>query len=174
MKKVGDILYYATCHYGEKSIPCPICYTKKFVVVILGNGDEVKIPCNYCVRGIDPPSGYVTEYDYIVKATMFTITGIDVNITEDGEKRTYRSGHYVLDENLCFETEAEALEAAVDIKADLDAKQKQRSDWIKHNKTKSFAWNAGYHLREAKHAQEQLEYHSQMAVLCKEKKKEGI
>ncbi len=31
------------------------------------------------------------------------------------------------------------------------------------------AWAAGYHMREAKRARQQLEYHEQMAQVCKDK-----
>lgn len=169
---IGETVYLATCDYIQMQITCPICYGKRKVILITGNDDQVELPCSYCMRGYDGPFGYVHEYDYVVKGESFTITQIDIEVSCEGEKCRYYSGtHYASDEEL-FATKEEALAAAVAIKAILDEQQRTRTEYIKKDKLKSFAWNAGYHLRAAKEHRKMVEYHDGMAVICKAKGKE--
>ena len=59
---VGDIVFYASNDSREERIPCPVCFGKLQVIVILGNGTEVLVDCGYCGKGYEGPKGYVTKY----------------------------------------------------------------------------------------------------------------
>ncbi len=168
---VGDLVYYAKCRYEQKSIPCPVCFSKREVTLILGNGEPVVLPCNYCAPGYQPPSGFVSEYDYVVEAEPVRIDKIDVEVTREGEHCKYRSACYVYDDQDLFESETEALLRAQEKKAELDKEQVSRVDYLKKSKKASFSWNAGYHLREARRAREEAERHEEKARLCKERAK---
>ncbi len=173
---IGDTIYYATCQNERVSVICPVCHGKLEVTLILGNGDSVILPCDYCGKGYNDPRGYVEEYNYVVTATPFTVTGIEIEQSQNGEKRQYRSGgehcYHIFEENRCFAIEKEALAAAVFIKEQLDKDQSTRSEYLKQDKRKSFSWNAGYHLRQAKDHRRQAEYHEGKAKLCKARSKE--
>lgn len=175
MFNIGDTVYYAAAGNKRIDIPCPICFGKRQVTLILGNGDSVELPCQYCGNGFDTPRGYIEEYEYIAEASPFLITGISINTTESGEKREYRSGsdncYHNLHEDKCFATIEEALQAAISVKETMENEQKTRTEYIKKDKQKSFAWNAGYHMREAKRNRKDAEYHEEKAILCKAKDK---
>jgi hypothetical protein len=47
--------------------------------------------------------------------------------------------------------------------------ERKRADYIKHDKMKSFAWNAGYHLRELKRAEHAAAHHGEHARLCRDR-----
>jgi hypothetical protein len=170
--KVGDSVWYAKCRWEPIRTLCPTCFGKKKVTLILGNGDQVTLPCEGCGRGYDPPSGYVHEYDYVVEPESIVICGMNVSIDGNKEKVDYRGGYgYVYYEDDLFLTREEALAKAQEKKAELENEQRTRSEYIKKEKQKSFSWNANYHMREAKRMRQQAEYHDGKAILCKAKSK---
>jgi len=67
MFKIGDVVYFASAGQRQVDIPCPVCFGKREVTLILGNGDSVELPCDYCGKGYDGPRGYVLEYEYAAK-----------------------------------------------------------------------------------------------------------
>jgi hypothetical protein len=168
---IGDVVYNARCQWVSKQVLCPVCFGKCQVTLILGNDDSVVLPCDYCGKGFDNPTGYVGEYDYVVEAELVTITDIKVEISSDGEKYQYISSYYHYDTENLFIDKEEALARAKELKKLLDEEQQTRVAWIKHDRLKSFSWNAGYHLREAKRNRKDAEYHDQKAILCKQRAK---
>jgi hypothetical protein len=169
---VGDVVYNARCQWASKQTLCPICFGKCQVTLILGNEDSVILPCDYCSRGFEAPTGYISEYDYIVEAERVTITDIKIEISSDGEKYQYISCHQYYDTENLFLDKEEALARAKERKQQLDEEQQTSASWIKHDKLRSFAWNAGYHLREAKRNRKDAEFHDQKAILCKQRAKD--
>ena len=178
MYNVGDIVWVAQFNPRKGvNVPCPVCYTKKVVTLILGNDDRVELPCSYCKSGCEPPSGYVTDYQANNRPKQITIDGMDINKTSTGTKIQYWDGnkscHYVYDEEKVFDTK-EAADEACKIRIEKwQAEQQARADWIKHDKNKSYTWNAGYHMRLVKKYEKDILYHKDMAKLCKDKKKGG-
>lgn len=59
------------------TVPCPVCYGAKAVVVTLGNGDQVTVECAGCGLGYEGPRGYVHSYTYDAHAAPFTIKSVD-------------------------------------------------------------------------------------------------
>lgn len=168
---IGDVVWIA--HYGMQEFhdPCSVCFGKLSVMVILGNGDLVETPCSYCGLGYDAPRGWTTEYRIEPSAEQVTITGREIREGAFTEVMYHGSGGYVYREDVVFKTEDEALVKSEELCAKEIKDRETRTEYIKKDKIKSFAWNAGYHLREAKRLKEQIAYHERMAVLCKEKEK---
>ncbi len=167
--KVGDTVWWAKCRWEVVNILCPTCFGKRQVTLILGNGDSVILPCKGCSPGYEPPSGYISEYDYVSDPEMVSITGMEIEVNGDKEKVRYRSSFNIYDEEELFTEHHEALDKSREKKLKLEEDQRTRAEYIKEDVHKSFSWNARYHIREAKSHREQAEYHGKMAVICKAK-----
>jgi lipoate synthase len=173
---IGDRVWIPRYRQVYTEVQCPVCFGKKLVTVILGNGDEVILPCSNCEHGIGTdPSGTVMEYIVEQRAEPVTITGKEVHEDSDGKKVIYHSsGGYIYYSDKIFETQEEALAESVRL-GEADKKDhEEKAEHIKKDKLKSFAWNAGYHLREAKKNRKDAEYHEHMAVLCKARSKAPV
>jgi len=74
---IGDKVFFveASTNYG-KTVPCPICFGKKFAKIILGDDSIVEIECGGCKHGIDSPSGNMTVWEPYTKVIASTISGI--------------------------------------------------------------------------------------------------
>jgi hypothetical protein len=171
---IGDRPWLATV--GRKSVErsCPICAGKKQVTLILGTEESVILPCSYCAPGYEEPRGWVTEYEFISNAEQLTICEMRVKSNSDGEKREYifSGNRYVDDENKLHHTREEALVECEVLCKQIEHDENTRSEYIKADKKKTFSWNAGYHLREAKRDEESAARHRRQAALCKAKSKE--
>ena len=169
--KIGDMVWHARFLRGAAvQVPCPVCYEKLKVTLILGNGDSVELPCDYCGKGnLGVPTGYDTEYQTVNEPEQIIIEGMDVEITRSGEKVQYRAGHYIYYEEDLFTTQEEAVLRSDELRKEYEESEKKRNDYIKEDVKKSFAWNAGYHLRKAKSAETEAEYHRGKAKLCKDR-----
>ena len=172
---VNDTVWLARFNHEQVTKPCPVCFKTRQVTLILGNGDKVILPCNYCERGYIPPSGVITEYEYVAEARQIRITQVDSEETEDGTKYRYHSSpnYYHDDGNLLFDTAEEAQIKSLELKEKYEKEQLTRTENIKKSKHKSFSWNAGYHIGEAKRDRKSAEYHEKMAVICKERASES-
>ena len=169
--KIGDMVWHARFLRGAAvQVPCPVCYEKLKVTLILGNGDSVELPCDYCGKGnLGVPTGYDTEYQTVNESEQIIIEEMDVEITRRGEKVNYRAGHYSYCEENLFTTQEEAVLRSDELRKEYEESEKKRNDYIKEDVKKSFAWNAGYHLRKAKSAETEAEYRRGKAKLCKDR-----
>lgn len=166
---IGDQVWIARVGLRAFFDPCTVCYGNLSVVVILGNGEHVSVPCSYCGPSIEPPSG--TETNHRIEPGVESIVVAGRNISEgtettviylDATGRSYRP-------EVVFETEEEALAESKKLcEQELEERQ-TRAVYIKKNQLKSFAWNAGYHRREAKRLRENISYHERMAQACKDR-----
>jgi hypothetical protein len=168
---VGDEVWLAEYDLESVKKTCPICFGQKQVILILGNDDKVILPCDYCGKGFNEPTGVITEYEYVAKATLIVITKIQSETNELGEQRKYYfNAHYAAIEDLFNSKEAALARCAEKIKRQ-ELEDTTKAYRIKANHLKSYSWNAGYHLREALHHEKQAGYHKQKAALCKERAK---
>lgn len=170
--KVGDQPWAAIYrHHNEKRVPCPVCYGKLEVTLVLGNGDEIITPCGYCAPGYEKPRGWVTEYAPYAAAERVRITGVEIRETVAGATREYRSGSFIYHPEDLFDTEDEATARATD-KAEAErVRLETQAEFIKADTNKNYAWNVGYHLRQATNYRKRIAYHERMAALCKERVK---
>lgn len=170
--KIGDSAWHARCDWLPVQKPCPVCFTKTQVTLILGDGNQIILPCNFCESGYNPPSGFVQNYEYVSSPQLITIDKINIEIEGDVEKVTYQQGCYLYYEETLFSEKEDAIVKCNELKANLEKDQEKNITTRKEYSNKSYSWNAGYHLREAKKSRENAEYHEKMAILCKEKAKQ--
>ena len=152
---------------------CDICFGKKKVVVILGNDDQVTIDCSACELGFDAPLGRTRDHKWISGAEKKLITEVETRQDISGEKVEYRSDGWCLKPEDVFNTKEEAEARAEIICKDYQYEQDTKAIYLKKDKTKNYAWNAGYHLRNAKKLRQQAEDHDRKAILCKGKIKDA-
>jgi hypothetical protein len=167
--KVGDWVWYATYDSEEIKLPCPVCYGNKVVTVILGNGDEVKVECDYCGKGWQNALGYVTDYQRIPKAEQQRITKRRIEDGRDGEEIEYIVVNRYLKIEQMFDTEQEAYDYAVAL---AERVTQEQLDKPKYKAEKSYTWNAGYHLKQAQSKRKEADYHEAKAKVCKSRSKE--
>jgi hypothetical protein len=169
--KVGDKVWYATFDQREERVPCPVCYGNKKVVVVLGNGEEVQVDCRYCEVGFEGSKGWVKEYTKLPRAEYRMIDKITIEEDMGTRQFEFQSDRYLLKPDQMFETEEEALKYA-EVMAEKENQAKVDKPKFKDEKT--YAWNAGYHMKAAKRNREEAEYHENKAKICKSKAKEKI
>jgi hypothetical protein len=154
MRNIGDQVWY--CDFGrhETLVTCPECLGAKHLTVIMGDGEQVQIPCRCCEEGL-LPQGYVREYEWSPKVVQAAISGMEVN----GKKVEYHIGtqccYRRFDEDAVFDTEDEAL-AYGQIKAaehEIDERQSLQSKMKDH---RSWAWHAAYYRREIRDLEKRL------------------
>lgn len=169
---IGEVVWVARCGQIQVQKPCPVCFGRRSVTLILGNEEHVVLPCEYCGLGsLNGPRGYEMVYEYHADPQTAVITGRSVEEGPDGSKVRYSSAPYGLYPEDIFDNEPECRARCEVKRAEHEAEQGQRNFWGKEKAHKSFAWHLGYHRREAKEAQRKLEYHTRMAGFCKERAK---
>ena len=172
---VGDKVWWADCGTRQVRKDCPVCFGRLEVTLLLGNGEAVILPCDYCGKGFDGPRGYTVEYEYVAEPKEIFIR--EVRTVDRGAEATheyfttegYPSYNYILYIDDIFDTEQEARERCRERIRKYEEEQFNQIECIKAQKHKSFSWNAGYHMREVKRAKRQVEYHEKMARICKER-----
>lgn len=173
--KRGDTVYLATYDPLEVQLPCPVCFGKRVVQVILGDDSVVETPCDYCRNGYSGPRGYVTTWDREARVEPVVI---DAVVVEDGPVRKVeyrtdaRAGGYRLPspDNL-FADETSAIARANVLAAEYDEWEATRHDRGGKQAVKKISWSIGYHLRNAKESRRQAEYHEARAVVLKGREK---
>lgn len=170
--KIGDVVYVGTYDNRQSQIECPVCFGKREVTLILGNGDSVITPCDYCGKGHEGPKGFVLQCERIPRAEAALINEIRLELSADGSIVQYHTANYsCYQEYEVFPTQAEAMAYAQELADKAVKEESERAEYIKNNQAKSYSWNAGYYLRKAKQARDDAEYHERMAVRCKAKAK---
>lgn len=171
-RKIGDMVWWARCETRGVRKPCIVCYGKLEVVLILGNGEQVNLPCDYCGKGYEGPKGYTDEYEYIAKPELVKMDSIQSNQTCEGTKNEYRYGNYILNDDIIFDSKEDAEEKCKEIAAKYEKDLVTETEHIKANVNKSFSWNAGYHMKNIKDLQRQIGYHESRMIACKQRVKE--
>ena len=169
--KVGDTVWYAKCGSFNVSEICPVCFGELKVTLILGNGDHVELPCDYCGKGYEAPTGCVTEHRFIAEPVLQTITRVEIISNMEGENREYYSSYSILPEEDIFDNEKDAALRAAERAEKYNNDVKSRNFHVKGYSNKNYSWCAGYHLRNAKKCEEEAARHRRDAVICKEKAK---
>jgi hypothetical protein len=169
--KIGDKIWFAFTGTERITEVCPVCFGKLSVTLILGNGEEVATPCDYCGKGFDGPLGVVNEWKYAAEARLITVTDVEIRADACGEVREYShkspDAFYRLDWLRVFDTEAEAAVCAATLAEEAAMTEIKRRKSMKEHNQKSYSWHVGYHRNEAKRAKRDFEYHTARALVCK-------
>lgn len=166
--KIGDFVWFACYVADDLQRPCPICFGKKAVTLILGNGEAWIIACDYCGKGEISPRGFVTDRGIRPAVRGYTIDRVSVSATEV----EYQSDCQILSADRTFATREDAMVKATEVAASEQASRDKIIEYgVRHN-AKGKPWSAGYHMREAKAARDRAELHERLAHECRAAKKE--
>lgn len=155
MKSIGETIYWVESHthYG-KSVPCPMCFGKRLVTIILGDESQTKIECGFCSHGLEIATGQAKTWEPVSIILSGAITGIS---TRDGGK--YEVGYKTIPFSEVFDSEAEAIPSRDE---KLEEVKSRRDAWFKENFincSKKQIWSAGYHRDCIKSAERSIEWH---------------
>jgi len=165
-KQVGDQVWVARCGHQQVTKTCPVCFGQCKVRLILGDDSEMELPCEYCGLSYEGPRGVVSEYEWSDAAVLVTVTEVRVKQSAGVEEVEYSCGPYYYTPDKVFDAKDEALEQCKAEIAERELQQTKNAGQMKKYKSKSFAWHAGYHMKEAERAERDAEYHRKMAVAC--------
>lgn len=152
--------YWIAAPTGERvAVPCPVCAGNKTVDLILGSGERVTIECEGCGKGYDGPRGYVHEYRQTPAIKRVIVDRVSSMPSSTRDWWTF----YLLPDGYCderelFNTEAEAMAAAVAKKVNEDEANMRSHQSKKANATNG-GWTVRYHRDQIKKLQRQLEWH---------------
>lgn len=161
---VGDSVYWAKAETRLVHKPCPVCFGKRRVTVILGNDEQVSVECDYCGKGWENARGYVESYDWVPGVQQITLDKKTVEEVNGERNVEYRYGGYVLRDEDIFSTTTEANDRIKEKIIERDRAEAEKIERTKDDKTKSFGWLVGYHRREKKRAEQQVEYHGKKVI----------
>ncbi|MHC4311252.1 MAG: hypothetical protein ACYSW3_02130 [Planctomycetota bacterium] len=166
---IGDEVWVAETVTIQKKITCPICNGNKEVKLTLGTGEEVMIECGYCKRGWEGPRGYIGD-TYHTDPYVKRVTVESIGIKKDYYEIVSNHRVYYSDKHIAFSKDIAIEKAELLAQAQNEANEARRNDkTLKAKKNKSYAWNAGYHLKETKRHIRDAKYHREKARLCKAK-----
>lgn len=153
---IGQELW-APASYPEKvRVSCPVCFGTLAVIVEMGDGERVGVPCEACGKGYQGPQGFVEEWEYTPSARKFVVAGVksmhDTRwwlVSEDGQERGFHE---------LYPTEAEALavsqqQSAEHHERNMQTRQRKRKD------TKEATWSVRYHRDNIKDLERQIAWH---------------
>jgi len=169
--KVGDYVWWASFENTHKTKDCPICYRKRKVTLILGNGDEVELECQNCASGYERAKGYVDAWIYEIKVIQIQIDRVLIEDGLEGKKVEYRYENYCLNDGIVFGLKKDAEKKALELAEAYSKKQQERMETIKKSGFRSYSYKAGYHTKCANKAKKEIEYHENAAKVCKAKAK---
>ncbi len=163
---LGDLVFWveASSNYG-KEIPCPMCFGKRFVTIILGNGESELSQCGFCQHGIGAPSGTAKTWEPEAKVMSGAVTGIS---TRDGIK--FEVGYRSFHASELFDNE----QGAKVVREEKYKEVKESAEhWFKEsfiNAKKKQIWSNGYHKDCIKSAERTIEWHQYRLGLIASKK----
>ena len=159
MKKeynVGDKVWWAKYECQEVKKPCPICFGKMRVKVILGDKNQIETDCTYCERGFQT-YGYITEYEYVSVVEQVGITHKEVNEDEKGRNVKYRYGNWCLTLDNAFDTKEEAEEKLKEKIAKAKQEDLEKTEYLKNKNLRKYSWDVGYYQRQKRDALKTIE-----------------
>ena len=157
--KIGDKVWWAHCNTREVAHDCPVCFRKKKVVVILGDGTHIETDCDYCGKGYEGPKGYEKEWEWVAAPELVTIDGINISENNGVREVRYSYCNYSFDNEDVFDTEEEARKRCEERSAEHEKQQRQNKYARAQSSHKSFSWHVGYSRKCIKDAQRQIEWH---------------
>lgn len=157
--KIGDKVWWAHCDTREVAYDCPVCFRKKKVTIILGDGSLIETPCDYCGKGYEGPKGYEKEWEWVAAPELITIDGVSVD-ERDGERNVrYSHCNYSLYPEDVYDTQEEAQKRCEERSAEHAEQQKQNKHARAQSSHKSFSWHVGYSRKKIKELEREIEWH---------------
>lgn len=166
---IGDKVWIAQCGQKQVRHDCPVCYGQLFVTLILGNGDEIRTPCDYCGKGYEGPKGYVLEYEWVAETRQVTI--MSKTKKETNGKTEYDFHSYDAYFHEAYDTKEEAEAKTLENIKEHEEDERKRIEWRKSHNHKTYSWHVGYSKKEIKEAQRKLDWHSKRVIFMKNRAK---
>lgn len=156
--QIGDSVFwvYSSVHYSKK-IPCEICFGKRGVVIILGDGSRQETACDACaLQGY--PTGLSTIWEPHVEVREGVIDGV---MKDSSGGWCYQTGHETLKEHQLFISRDAAQTLFEEKLKEVEHTAKAwRVDQFRRH-TKKQTWSASYHRKEIKYHQARVAWHQE-------------
>ena len=170
MYKIGDIVWVGNVSTEAKQIPCPVCFAKKVVTLILGDDSHVELDCKFCQRGFGDATGYIpSTYYFVGSAIQKTITGVDTRQDNHETKITYWFGGIGYDKRKIADTKEDAIAKAEVEAIESNLRATIATEERKHHEHKTYSWNAGYYLQRAESSLKDHEAYTKKAKFMQSK-----
>jgi hypothetical protein len=151
----GQTVWIARAHpYAEKRVPCPICFGKRSVVLILGNGEHQPVECQGCGLGFEGPRGYVRQNGPSSEVCRATVTGLK----RTGSGWEVSCGDWGVVEREVFGTEAEAEARRVVLHREAEKQADRNFESQFKRKKKDHGWTVRHHNERLKDLRSQIEW----------------
>lgn len=153
---IGQVMWMAKVYPSRVTLPCPVCAGQRAVVVELGTGERVGVPCEACGKGFNNPTGTIEEWDHDPGVERFVIASVDSMHNGRWFLQSESGARCEWDE-LCA-TEAEAMEKSVARCAEQHERNMQ-SRTHKRRNTKEAAWSIRYHREQIRDLEQRIAWH---------------
>lgn len=161
---LGQIVWYASASpHGLVEVPCPVCFGKLEVQLVLGNGETQGIACNACERGYSGPTGVLHERAAVSYIKSGPITGMSMR---DGKMR-YEVNGWGCDEIFATEAEAEARREVLHVQAEKEASS--INEHCLSRDKKKLTWSVSYHQSCIRDQEKKILWHYEKLRLSREK-----
>ena len=158
--QIDDVVYLAVAYSNStEKVPCPVCFGKLSVVLILGNGEHQSIECDFCGLGYKGPQGVVQKRKASSSVQRFIITGIGKDA--QGWYITKHHQREYLDNGNVFPTQAGAEGRRVELYALAEVQAKNQWELNIRNRKSKPTWSVGYHREELKELRRKAQYHEE-------------
>lgn len=160
--EVGDKVYIASELWTKVYKPCPVCYGKLEVTLILGNGDHAVVDCQYCRQGFEGPTGRdISHYEHTPHVDVGIVYGIRIEQTPKGTVTSYEFGNETArrvrrSEDVFLANLPAQERAEQKAKEANEREEKKIEEPAKEKRGKSHSWHVGYYKRQIKNAQRDL------------------
>lgn len=166
--EIGQVVYVVSCHpHVRVEVPCPVCFGKREVQIILGDGTVERIECEACgIGSLTGPTGLVDSWKAEILVSATTITGISIY---DGRWKYQTDGYHSSADHILPTRElAEALRET--LLPELQARAEADFERCIRDKKKHGAWTVRYHRECLKRLDREAEYHRRKMRELKEEK----
>ncbi len=141
--------------YGQEQVPCPICFGKGAVTLILGNGEHQPVECEFCRCGLERATGLVLRYAPRSEVKRGAVTGLNERY---GEWKVEVDG-WMQDVDHIFRDPKSAEICRIRLHAEAEKQAQQNFESQFKGAKKKTTWNAGYHRKEIQELERKLEWH---------------
>lgn len=150
--------------YATEEVVCPDCCGKKSIKVIFGDGTAYDVPCTTCAKRSEYSFeeyslGYILVHLSKPEVKEHTISGIETDgISTEYKMRLGGCSYRTAKEDGICDTKEEAEIKAQQLAEEYRLRQIGDINNRKHNDKRSWAWNASYHRKQIKQAEDSIEY----------------
>lgn len=168
---IGQRWWAPRVHPVQVVVPCPVCFGQLAITVVLGNGEELGVPCEACGKGFSGPLGTITEWDHAPAVSEFVIAGVK-SMHADRWWLVSTTGAEVLFDDLRA-TEAEAM-AESEKRCAENHERNMRSHQHSRRATKDAGWSVQYHRRQIADLERRIAWHQSKLLTGPRRKKAAL